>query len=70
MSKLQVSTIDLKKTKGADFEGFGLPRRLLAGIFELGFEKPSPVQEESIPLICMGKSVLARAKNGTDTVSR
>lgn len=58
-------TDDVTKTKGADFEQFQLNRRLLMGIFELGFEKPSPVQEESIPLILMGRSVLARAKNGT-----
>ena len=34
-------------------------------IFEKGFEKPSPVQEESIPLVLAGKSLLVRAKNGT-----
>jgi superfamily II DNA/RNA helicase len=35
------------------------------GIFEKGFEKPSPIQEEAIPIILAGKDVLARAKNGT-----
>lgn len=35
------------------------------GIFEKGFEKPSPIQEEAIPIIQAGKDVLARAKNGT-----
>jgi len=58
-------TEDVTDTKGTDFESFMLSRSLLAGIFEMGFEKPSPVQEECIPLILMGKSVLARAKNGT-----
>jgi len=58
-------TDDVTNTKGSDFETFGLSRRLLMGIFELGFEKPSPVQEEAIPLVLMGKSLLARAKNGT-----
>jgi len=58
-------TEDVTSTKGTDFESFMLSRNLLAGLFELGFERPSPVQEESIPLIMMGKSVLARAKNGT-----
>eukprot|EP01084_Bolivina_argentea_P311800 539773_1 len=31
----------------------------------IGFNKPSPVQEESIPNILMGNNVLCRAKNGT-----
>jgi ATP-dependent RNA helicase DDX6/DHH1 len=35
------------------------------GIVEKGYEKPSPLQEESIPVAVSGKSVLARAKNGT-----
>jgi superfamily II DNA/RNA helicase len=35
------------------------------GIFEKGFEKPSPIQEEAIPIILVGRDVLARAKNGT-----
>ena len=35
------------------------------GIFEKGFEKPSPIQEEAIPIILGGRDVLARAKNGT-----
>ena len=35
------------------------------GIFEKGFEKPSPVQEEAIPVILQNRNVLARAKNGT-----
>lgn len=35
------------------------------GIFEAGFEKPSPIQEEAIPVALTGKDILARAKNGT-----
>lgn len=35
------------------------------GIFEKGFEKPSPVQERAIPIILQNRNVLARAKNGT-----
>lgn len=31
----------------------------------IGFEKPSPIQEEAIPIILAGRDVLARAKNGT-----
>ena len=35
------------------------------GIFEKGWEKPSPIQEAAIPIALGGKDILARAKNGT-----
>ncbi|KAK4197404.1 putative ATP-dependent RNA helicase [Triangularia verruculosa] len=58
-------TEDVTNTKGLEFEEFGLKRSLLMGIFEAGFEKPSPIQEESIPVALTGRDILARAKNGT-----
>ena len=35
------------------------------GIFEQGWEMPSPIQEASIPIALTGRDILARAKNGT-----
>lgn len=61
----RIVTADVSATRGNEFEDFHLKRELLMGIFEMGFEKPSPIQEESIPLILLGYDVLARAKNGT-----
>ncbi|KAG7719749.1 hypothetical protein KL949_001328 [Ogataea haglerorum] len=58
-------TDDVLATKGNTFESFHLKRELLMGIFEAGFEKPSPIQEEAIPVALMGRDILARAKNGT-----
>jgi ATP-dependent RNA helicase DDX6/DHH1 len=58
-------TEDVTDTKGREFEDFFLKRELLMGIFEKGFEKPSPIQEEAIPIILQNRNVLARAKNGT-----
>jgi ATP-dependent RNA helicase DDX6/DHH1 len=58
-------TEDVTRTKGNDFEDFYLKRELLMGIFEKGFEKPSPIQEETIPVALAGRDILARAKNGT-----
>lgn len=37
----------------------------MMGVFEAGFEKPSPIQEETIPVALTGRDILARAKNGT-----
>ena len=58
-------TEDVTMTKGNEWEDYFLKRELLMGIFEKGYERPSPVQEESIPMTLAGKSILARAKNGT-----
>jgi len=58
-------TADVTSTKGSSFEDFHLKRELLMGIFQLGWESPSPIQEEVFPVALLGKSILARAKNGT-----
>mmetsp|Transcript_11383 Transcript_11383/g.18310 ORF Transcript_11383/g.18310 Transcript_11383/m.18310 type:complete len:589 (-) Transcript_11383:450-2216(-) len=61
----RVKTSDVTKTKGSSFSDFSINKKLLRGILEFGFVRPSPVQEESIPNILMGNNVLCRAKNGT-----
>ncbi|XP_071536305.1 ATP-dependent RNA helicase me31b isoform X1 [Panulirus ornatus] len=58
-------TSDVTDTKGNEFEDFCLKRDLLMGIFEKGWERPSPIQEASIPVALSGRDILARAKNGT-----
>ena len=60
-----MKTADVTGTKGNEFEDYYLKRELLMGIYEKGFEKPSPIQEESIPIALTGRDILARAKNGT-----
>ena len=52
-------------TKGVEFDEYLLKTDLLRGIFEKGFERPSPIQEEVIPVALTGRDILARAKNGT-----
>ncbi|CDJ63514.1 ATP-dependent RNA helicase, putative [Eimeria necatrix] len=58
-------TADVTQTRGNEFEDYYLKRELLKGIFEKGFEKPSPIQEAAIPVALSGRNILARAKNGT-----
>jgi ATP-dependent RNA helicase DDX6/DHH1 len=61
----RVKTQDVLATKGNDFEDYYIRREILMGIYEKGFEKPSPIQEEAIPIALAGRDILARAKNGT-----
>lgn len=69
MKDTRYRTEDVTDTKGREWDDFFLRRELLMGIFEKGFEKPSPVQEEAIPVILQNRNVLARAKNGTGTTA-
>ncbi|PFH48713.1 hypothetical protein AMATHDRAFT_149316 [Amanita thiersii Skay4041] len=62
---LRPQTEDVTATRGLEFEDMYLRRELLMGIFEAGFEKPSPIQEEAIPIALTKRDILARAKNGT-----
>jgi ATP-dependent RNA helicase DDX6/DHH1 len=61
----RVDRQDVTATNGHSFEDYYLKRELLMGIYEKGFEAPSPIQEQAIPEILMNRDVLARAKNGT-----
>lgn len=47
------------------FLEFELKDKILKGIVELGFNNPSPVQKDSIPLILNGHDLIAQAQTGT-----
>jgi ATP-dependent RNA helicase DeaD len=53
---------------GSGPDGFStleLDPRLLATIAELGYEEPTPIQREAIPLLLAGRDLLAEAPTGT-----
>jgi len=47
------------------FAGFELDDRLLATVADLGYEEPTPIQREAIPLLLAGRDILAEAPTGT-----
>lgn len=47
------------------FASLGLRNSVLKGIGELGFQTPTKIQSQLIPLIIAGKDVLGQAKTGT-----
>ncbi len=51
----------MKKT----FESFGFRPEVLAGIKDLFYKEPTPIQAEAIPLILEGKDVIGQAQTGT-----
>uniref|UniRef100_A0A1I8AS27 RNA helicase n=1 Tax=Steinernema glaseri TaxID=37863 RepID=A0A1I8AS27_9BILA len=49
----------------ASFSDFELDERLLKAIGELGWKRPTQVQEAMIPMALEGKNILARARTGS-----
>ena len=49
----------------SDFASLGLPGNLLAALAEVGYESPSPIQAEAIPLLLQGRDLLGQAQTGT-----
>src|SRR5918998_1212735 len=47
------------------FSSLGLAVPLVGAVTALGYEEPTPVQRETIPLILSGRDVLALAATGT-----
>ncbi|HEU5051160.1 MAG TPA: DEAD/DEAH box helicase, partial [Gemmatimonadales bacterium] len=47
------------------FSTLGLNPDLLRGIRELGFTRPTPIQQEAIPPALAGKDILACAMTGS-----
>jgi len=47
------------------FEHFGLDGRLNKAIVNMGYEKPTPIQEKAIPAVLNGNDVMGLAQTGT-----
>lgn len=47
------------------FRDLGLTERVLKALDDMGFEEPSPIQEQTIPSLLAGKDVIGQAQTGT-----
>ena len=47
------------------FDDMGLDENILRGVYSVGFEKPSPIQEKAIVPMMGGRDLLAQAQSGT-----
>lgn len=47
------------------FESLNLSSEINRAVSEMGFEEPSPIQAQSIPLLLKGKDVIGQAQTGT-----
>ena len=58
-------TTEKAEEEGVRFTDLGLDARVLAALEEVGYEKPSPIQEQTIPLLLDGHDVVGLAQTGT-----
>jgi ATP-dependent RNA helicase RhlE len=58
-------TKERKRVINVPFSSFGLHADLLRGVQELGFTRPTPIQNDAIPPAVAGKDVLACAMTGS-----
>ncbi|NOX93742.1 MAG: DEAD/DEAH box helicase, partial [Alphaproteobacteria bacterium] len=49
----------------SQFESLGLSPRVLRSVKSLGFDEPTPIQRDAIPLVLAGKDVMGLAQTGT-----
>ncbi|MDK8878821.1 DEAD/DEAH box helicase [Corynebacterium sp. MSK008] len=47
------------------FEALGLPNQVIEAVKRVGFEQPSPIQAQTIPLLMQGRDVVGLAQTGT-----
>ena len=59
-----VDAIDLRDAPGA-FRALDLSDRALAIVTALGFDEPTPIQEQAVPLLLAGRDVVGQAQTGT-----
>lgn len=48
-----------------DFNGFGLPAKLLQSLARLNYTTPTPIQAQTLPLAMAGRDLLGSAQTGT-----
>jgi ATP-dependent RNA helicase DeaD len=51
--------------EGVKFADLGIDGRVLAALQDVGYEKPSPIQAATIPLLLEGRDVVGLAQTGT-----
>ena len=52
-------------TQKDNFGELKLDKRIVAAVKEMGFEEPSPIQQQAIPLLLEGKDIIGQAQTGT-----
>ncbi len=65
VSSTPVAVIEAPEPPRATFADLGLSDQVLRSIEEMGYRHPTPIQEQAIPFVLMGRDVLGTAQTGT-----
>ncbi|NOY16633.1 MAG: DEAD/DEAH box helicase [Gammaproteobacteria bacterium] len=60
-----MSSSKASSTQSANFKSFGLSSNLMKGLNDIGYESPSPIQQECIPHLLNGHDIIGQAQTGT-----
>ena len=56
---------DVLELSDLSFDQLEIKENLLRGVYAYGFEKPSIIQHQAIPILMKGKDIIAQAQSGT-----
>ena len=60
-----MSSSETSTEKPADFKSLGLSSNLMKALNDIGYESPSPIQQECIPHLLDGHDIIGQAQTGT-----
>ncbi len=60
-----MSSSQASSTQSANFKSFGLSSNLMKALNDIGYESPSPIQQECIPHLLNGHDIIGQAQTGT-----
>jgi ATP-dependent RNA helicase DeaD len=61
----EAPVVDAADSAGITFADLGLSEPTLEALRDVGYERPSPIQRETIPLLMQGRDVIGQAQTGT-----
>ena len=56
---------DAEDNKSNGFDTLGLPKAVVKAVAKVGYQQPSPIQAETIPILMEGRDVVGLAQTGT-----
>src|SRR5690554_5700898 len=58
-------SVSTEATNNETFQSLGLSASILQALVEAGYEKPTPIQQQTIPSLIEGRDLVGRAQTGT-----
>src|SRR5579859_3179208 len=63
--RVRLGSLLLAKDPSVNFSSFNLHPQIAAGVQALGYDEPTPIQQQAIPVVMAGRDVIGLAQTGT-----